>query len=262
MDSSLADDCSELPQPDNYDLIVPGHFSVHTEESDSLDPDDYRFGLCVVETTAPLRGIVHMDIDAEPAVGYPVDCSRQGVKNQPLALGLTTSPEEFNAPFMRPVTIECDPRAGADWSTWYFIPNAVHLTKKLPSKWYVLGRIAVLKLMIFSMQFDPENPVDNGLLNSVRSKVNAARNIVWGPPSQASAALEPLDQASALVLSEPATSSVYPGSARFPDPKGELASHLLALRYAVCSELAFVNMPGSCKVPAAIEALLPPLPTP
>lgn len=260
MDTHLAVGCGDLPQPGDYELIVPRHFSVHTEEEGELDPDKYVFGLCVVETEVEWLGAVNLDIDATPAVGYQVECDRMGVKNQPLTLGLTTFPPEFNAPLMRPVTTECNPRGAPKWSTWYFIPNAVHLTNKLPSKWYVLGRIFVLKLMILSMHFDPDNPVDGALLNSVWSKVNSARNIVWGP-TPASAALPILDTATIEVLTpdvEPP--GIYNSTAKFPNPKGELTSHLMALRYAVCNELAFVNMPASCKINDDVDDLLPELP--
>ncbi|MGI9236312.1 MAG: hypothetical protein ACR2QZ_02900, partial [Woeseiaceae bacterium] len=263
MGTHLAEGCEELPQPDRWDLMVPGHFSVHTATAGSLDLDEYVFGLCVVETGVEWLGAVNLDISAVPAVGYPVDCTRTGVENQPLTLGLTTDPPEFTAPLMRAVTTECNPRGAAKWSTWYFIPNAVHLTNKLPSRAYVIGRFVVLKLMILSMQLDPGNPVDDALLNSIKSKVTAARNIVLGPASP-DLALPILDDATVDVLTPPVApvmGSPYPGSSNFPNPKGELASHLMALRYAVCNELAFVDMPGLCKIDPAVELLLPDLPT-
>lgn len=261
MSSSLADsDCADLPQPDRFDLIVPRHFSVHTEVEGSLDPDDYRFGLCVVETNGIWQGPMHMDVTSEQAVGYPVDCTRNGVKNQPLTLGLTTFPEEFTAPFMRPVTVECDPRGVAKWSTWYFVPNAVHLTNKLPSKWYVVGRFVVLQLMMGFMEF--QGAVESTLINDVQSQVLAARLLLVGPttPSEAMAAMSILDDATVEVLTPGPTSSSYPGSGTFPNPKGELASHLMAVRYAVCNELAFVDMPLECKLRPDVLGLLPPLP--
>ncbi len=258
----LAEGCEELPQPGDHELIVQRHFSVHTEEEDELDPDKYVFGLCVVETDVEWLGAVNLDISAVPSVGYEVDCKRTGVSNQPLTLGLTTSPPEFNAPLMRPVTAECDPRGVPKWSTWYFIPNAVHLTNKLPSKLYVLGRIFVLKLMILSMEFDPGDPVDSVLLNSVRSQVNQARNIVLGP-APADTALPILDTATVEVLAPDVnTSGIYQSTANFPNPKGELASHLTALRFAICNELAFPDVAGACRIVDAVENELPALPAP
>lgn len=263
MGTSLADaDCANLPQPPRGDLLIAPHFSVHTEVEGSLDPNDYRFGVCVVETGVSWQGPMHLDVSSEQAVDYPVDCKRTGIENQPLTLGLTTFPEEYNAPLVRPVTVECDPRGVAKWSTWYFVPNAVHLPSLWPSKLYVLGRFLVLDLMLGAM--DAEGAVETVFLNDVRTQVRSAwfSLIVPTTPSDAMAQLPTLDDATVAVLTPGPTSASYPGSGSFPNPKGEIASHLMAVRYAVCNELANVDMPTECRLRADVLALLPPLPSP
>ena len=260
-------ECADLPSPGPGKLKIPPAFSVHTDPAiakEDLTLDDFAFGLCLVETGVQWSGVNHFDVNAQDAAGYEVDCKipRGGVGKQPLTLGLTTFPEEYTAPFMRPVTIECDPRGAARWSTWYFTPNATHLPRILPSRPYVQARFLVLRGMLFAM--GQEGAVEAAFLNSIKSIVrNAQRELIgFRPPTAAEiqASIDGLDQAALEVLGEPPVGFVFPGSGLFPNPKGELASHVLALRYAVCSELQNVNDLENCQVPGAINALLPPLP--
>jgi hypothetical protein len=277
LSTPLADpNCVDLPQPLPGELIVDRHFGVHTENPDSIEPDDYRFGLCVVETGVEWRGPVHLDVTAEgiPGLGtggdpdndgYSVNCKlgEGGVDKQPLSLGLTTFPPEYVAPYMRATTIECDPRSVAKWSTWWVIPNAQHLTGKETSLTYTSRMSADLKNLIEAMRF--EFAVAETLLNEVKAYVLAAEDLFKDRKATDSdyvAALMPLDDATIQALIPDPEAPAYPGSFSFVNPKGELVSHLMALRYAVCSELAHPENLVACEVDAGVESYLPPLPAP
>ena len=253
-----------MPQPEPGELIVARHFGVHTEIPDSQIVSDYRFGLCVVETDVAWLGPVHLDVDAEtiPGLDYSVNCKiGGGVDNQPLTLGLTTFPPEFTSPRMRATTIECDPRSVARWSTWYFIPNGQHLTGKESSKTYVGRMSSKVKGMIGAMR--AEGAVAEFLLDDVKSQLLDAEKLFKGgkaTAADAALAMPILDAATVAVLREDPVAPFYPGSASFTNPKGQLSSHLMALRYAVCSELAHPSSLGSCFIDPTVEGLLPPLP--
>jgi hypothetical protein len=258
--SPLADaDCADMPKPEPGTLIVPRHFSVHTEELGSTDTEAYRFGVCAVDTDVKWDGPVQVDIVAEPVVGYAVDCKTDlGVDKQPLTLGLSMDPKEFTAPLMRPITSECDPRGVTRWSTWYFVVNAVHLTEKENSRGYVASLFSVLKSMIEEMR--KKGAADSTFLRDVKSLVLQAD----GPSTPPGASMDYLDNATLLALGPwdgyPYSPSPYSPNDSFSNPKGELVSHIAALRYAVCSELAWPGALEECRMNEFVDDALPDLP--
>jgi hypothetical protein len=254
LSSQLAEGCSSMPKPSQGALIVPRNFSVHTANLDSRNPDDYRFGVCVVNTNVEWDGPMQVDIVAKPVVGYEVDCKvNEKVEKQPLTLGLSMEPKEFTAPQMRPITSECDPRGVARWSTWYFVVNAVHRIDKENSRGYVASLFSVLNSMIEEMR--KTGAADTTFLRDLKSIVQQAD----GPATPPGASMDFLDNATLLALG-PWEQDPYSPNGSFSNPKGELVSHLAALRYAVCSELAFPGALENCTMNPLVNAALPQLP--
>jgi len=257
---SSAPGCQAMPDPGPGTLIVPRHFGVHTKNLGSTKPEEYRFGVCAVDTNAGWVGPVQVDIVAEPVVGYEVDCKTDlGVDKQPLTLGLSMDPKEFTAPLMRPITSECDPRGVTRWSTWYFVVNAVHRIDKENSRGYVASLFSVLKSMIEEMR--KTGAADSTFLRDVKNLVLQAD----GPSTPPESSMDFLDNATLLALGPwdgyPYSPNPYsPNNNSFSDPKGELVSHLAALRYAVCSELAWPGALEECRMHPSVNAALPPLP--
>ena len=256
LSSPLADaDCAEMPKPGPGALIVPRHFSVHTADLGSTDPEDYRFGVCVVDTDVKWDGPVQVDIVSEPVVGYAVDCKNPAtVDQQPLTLGLSTDPKEFTSPQMRPITSECDPRGVTRWSTWYFVVNAVHLTAKENSRGYVASLFSVLKSMVEEMR--KTGAADSTFLKDLKSLVLQAE----GPSTPPQSSMAFLDAATLMALTPPEDQNPYSPNDSFSNPKGELVSHLAALRYAVCSELAWPGALEECRMNEFVDEALPDLP--
>jgi len=247
--------CLDMPKPNPGTLIVPRHFSVHTDELGSTNPEDYRFGVCVVDTDVEWDGPVQVDIVAEPVVGYAVDCKTPAVVDQqPLTLGLSTAPKEFTSPQMRPITSECDPRGVTRWSTWYFVVNAVHLTAKENSRGYVASLFSVLKSMIEEMR--KTGAADTTFLKDLKSLVLQAE----GPSTPPASSMTFLDTATLMALTPPEGQNPYSPNDSFSNPKGELVSHLAALRYAVCSELAWPGALEECRMNEFVDEALPDLP--
>jgi hypothetical protein len=258
----LADaDCADMPTPDAGTLIVPRYFGVHTEDLGSTNPEDYRFGVCVVDTTVEWDGPVQVDIVAEPVVGYAVNCKTPPtVDKQPLTLGLSTDPAEFTSPEMRAITSECDPRGVTRWSTWYFVVNAVHLTGQQDSRTYVSRMAFLLKTMIETMR--EEGVADSEFLNDVKTLVLNAQAAIGSKKwtqAEAISAMATLDNATLLALTPPGDDTYSP-TTNFSNPKGELVSHLAALRYAVCSEFAHPGNLGLCTMNDMVDGALPELP--
>jgi hypothetical protein len=211
------------------------------------------------------QGAVFLDTVAQAVVDYPVKCKNtQTVDNQPLTLALSTDKPEFTFPNMRPITSECDPRGVTRWSTSYFVPNGRHLTGLEDSRTYVGRMFSVLKGMIEAMRQD--GSVDSAFLDAVKNLVQQAEapfsSQNW-TQQQAAGAMTVLDNATLLVL-EPPDGDPYSPTAEtfFPNPEGELASHLAAARYAVCSELAYPGNLGECTMDESVVAALPELPQP
>jgi hypothetical protein len=248
-------DCAAVPGPGPGALIVPPHFSVHTQQLNSTTPEDYKFGVCVVDTGVEWIGPMQLDVVAEPVVGYPVDCTTDVVHKQPLVLGLSEG--EFTSPEMRAITVECDPRTVTRWSKAYFVVNGVHRADKDTSNGYVSRMFTTLRSMIEEMR--KQNAVDSTFLKDLTSIVLAAQN----PANSASASMAYLDNATLMALTpEGPDPYPYPPIGNFSNPKGELVSHLMALKYAICSEIAH---PGGlkhadCKVNPLVDAVLPQLP--
>jgi hypothetical protein len=254
LNSSLADGC-DMPKPAAGTLIVPRQFSVHTENLNSTNPDDYEFGVCVVNTDVEWDGPIQVDIVAEPVVGYAVDCKdNERVDKQPLTLGLSIDPKEFTAPQMRPVTSECDPRGVTRWSTWFFVVNAVHRTDKENSRGYVASLFSVLNSLIEEMR--KTGAADTIFLRDLKSLVLQAD----GPSTPPASSMAFLDNATLMALTPPDNQDPYSPNGSFSNPKGELVSHLAALRYAVCSELAFPGALENCRMNDMVDAALPQLP--
>lgn len=242
--------------PEPGTLIIPPHFGVHTANLDSTTPSEYQFGVCVVDTGVDWIGPMQIDVVAEPVVGYNVDCETNVVHKQPLVLGL--SEDEFTSPEMRAITVECDPRGVTRWSKAFFVVNAVHLADKDQSNGYVARMFTTLRSMIEEMR--KQNAVGSTFLKDLTSIVLDAQN----PSNSASASMAHLDIATLMALT-PDGPDPYPDPpiGNFSNPKGELVSHLMALRYAICSEIAH---PGDLKhedcllKDTAIDAVLPTLP--
>jgi hypothetical protein len=241
-------------------LIVPPHFSVHTDPDISdqdLTKDDFKFGACVVNTGVEWVGPMQVDVVAEPVVDYEVNCEPGPVHKQPLVLGL--SEDEFTSPEMRAITIECDPRGVTRWSKAFFVVNGMHRADKDASNGYVARMFTTLRSMIEEMR--KQNAVDSTFLKDLTGIVLAAQN----PSNSASASMAHLDNATLMALTPGDPDPYFPSpTAKFSNPKGELVSHLMALRYAICSELAH---PGNvkhdeCRVPedSPVGAALPKLP--
>lgn len=269
--TELADEaCFDMPQPAAGDLIVPRHFGVHTNPAvPNPVPADFRFGLCVVNTPVEWKGPVAVDVVATEVegLGYAVDCENPAsVDEQPLVLGLSMNPSEFTSPLMRAITSECDPRGVTRWSTWYFIVNAQHLTEKEDSKTYVSRMSSVLKNLIEAIRV--AGAADQGFLNGIKELVLQAEELVKtkkSTPEQAEDAMVLLDTATVMALPDleavPPDPDPYVLGTSFVNPKGELVSHLAALRYAYCSELAFPGeTAGNCKMTQAVVDALPTLP--
>jgi hypothetical protein len=269
LQSADDEDCATMPAPAPDTLIVPAHFGVHTDDPDSTDPEDYRFGVCVVDTGVLWDGPVQVDIVAEPVVGYQVECKATPpatlpVDKQPLTLGLSaatdTEPAEFTSPEMRAITSECDPRGVTRWSTWWFVVNAVHLTDQLDSRTYVSRMAFVLKTMVETMR--QEGVADSVFLNDVKTLVLNAQAAIGSKkwtPAEAISAMDTLDVATIRALTPP-VGVMYSPTASFSNPKGELVSHLAALRYAVCSELAWPGALEECRMNESVDEALPQLP--
>jgi hypothetical protein len=249
----------ELPAPNT--LIIPRHFGVHTEVPDSEEPDDYRFGVCVVETDVEWAGPVQVDIDAEPVIGYKVDCKTSlPVSDQPLTVSLSTDRPEFTSPHMRAITSECDPRGVTRWSRWYFLVNAVHLIDQLDSRNYVRDMAFTIKTMIEKMR--QEGAADSAFLNDVKTMVLSAESSIGAKKwtvAQALSAMNILDDATVLALT-PLGDDTYSPTLSFSNPEAELVSHIAALRYAVCSEFAYSGELEHCKMRDDVDDALPGLP--
>jgi len=262
---ALADaDCADpdMPNPGAGALIVPRHFGVHTENLNSTDPEEYRFGLCVVDTKVEWQGPVAVDVVSLPVVGYPVDCKNpETVDDQPLTLGLSTDPAEFTYPEMRAITSECDPRGVTRWSTWYFVVNAVHLTGKEASRTYVGRMSSVLKTMIDAMR--AEGAAESSFLGDIKGLVVLAEEPYSSnnsKPADFQSSMATLDSATLLALAPTDGDGTYSSTDNFENPKGELVSHFAALRYAVCSELAHPTALEHCKMDEFVVTALPTLP--
>ena len=251
----LADGCADMPKPEAGTLIIPRHFGVHTQDLTSNSPADYEFGVCAVDTGVEWVGPMQIDVVAEPVVGYPVNCEADLVHKQPLVLGL--SENEFTSPEMRAITIECDPRGVTRWSEAVFVVNGAHLADKDASNGYVARMFTTLRSMIEEMR--KQNAVDSTFLKDLTGIVLAAQN----PSNSASASMAHLDNATLMALTPDGPDPYTPtANSSFSNPKGELVSHLMALRYAICSEFA---RPGNvkhedCKVNDMVDAALPQLP--
>ena len=248
-------DLDAAPPPGT--LIVPPHFGVHTDPAipdKDLALDDFKFGACVVNTGVEWVGPMQVDVVAEPVVGYQVNCGPGPVHKQPLVLGL--SENEFTSPEMRAITIECDPRGVTRWSKAFFVVNGVHRADKDASNGYVARMFTTLRSMIEEMR--KQNAVESTFLKDLTSIVLAAQN----PSNSASASMAHLDNATFMALTPGDPDPYFPSpTAKFSNPKGELVSHLMALRYAICSEIAH---PGNvkhddCKVDK-FDSALPKLP--
>lgn len=254
-DESLSDEsCADIGPAPPGTLIIPPHFGVHTDDLRSPDPEDYRFGVCVVNTDAQWQGPVQVDVVAESVIDYPVDCKTDlGVHKQPLVLGLSVEPAEFTSPDMRAVTIECDPRSVTRWSKWFFVVNAVHLADKDSSRGYVASMFSTLRSMIEEMR--KKGAVETPFLNDLTTLVLDAQS----PSNSATGSMASLDAATLMALTPP-DGDPYTPNASFSNPKGELVSHLAALRYAVCSELAYPGNLTECRINEAVDNALPELP--
>jgi hypothetical protein len=168
---------------------------------------------------------------------------------------------------MRAITSECDPRGVTRWSTWYFVVNGQHLTEKEDSKTYVSRMSSVLKNLIEAIRV--AGAADQGFLDDIKSLVLQAEELVKtkkSTPEQAEDAMVLLDEATVMALPDleavPPDPDPYVPGTSFVNPKGELVSHLAALRYAYCSELASPGAPaGNCKMSQAVVDALPTLPS-
>ena len=147
------------------------------------------------------------------------------------------------------------------WSEWWVITNAAHLPGMEARKTYVGRMSSVLKDMITAMQLDPAGPVDLSLLSDVKSLVVDAEKLFKSPrrtATEAADAMVVLDDATLRVLRAMGPPDPYPGSPTFTNPEADLASHLTALRYAVCSELAHATDLPSCAMDPDVEDELAP----
>jgi hypothetical protein len=262
--------CNDLPRLTSGELIIGRHFGVHTDPAipeGALTVADNRYGICVVQTAVEWLGPIALDVAAKEVVDYDVECKpipTLGIDNQPLTLGRTTALPEF-APEMRSISTDCDPRSVARWSDWWFVVNAEHLTDKESPKTYVGRMSSLLKDMIEAMRAD--FAVDSAFLDDIKALVLDAErlfNTRRATPSDAAAAMIVLDNATLLALGPAPMAPIYPGSTLpstlFTNPKGELASHLTALRYAVCSERAHPDDLAMCTMDPFVVCALPPIP--
>jgi hypothetical protein len=234
-------------------LIIPRHFGVHTE------------------------GVIFIDVAAEKidGINYSVNCNATSLDDQPLTLALSTDKPGFTAPNMRATTADCDPRSGDRWSTSYFVGNAERMSEKETSKTYVGRKSSVFKNMMEAMR--AEGAVDSSFIDDVKGLLLVAEKLFNRKKStvdDARDALKLLDDVTRLTLliqtmepGSPSPPAAVPGpfgsSSNFSNPKGDMVSHALALRYAVCSELAWVgNLLPNCEIADDIVSALPPLPLP
>lgn len=269
---ALADaDCADMPKPAPGELVMPRYFGVHTNPlilSRPLEPEDFRFGICVVLTDVLWRGPVFLDVVAENVVGYAVNCSAESVDKQPITAARTTDRPEFSEE-MRSVSSDCDPKGIGKWSTFFFSPNVQHLTDAMTSEVLLSQMSSRLKGLIEAMR--AEGAVNSAFLDDVKSFVlDAEKDFKGGSEKEdPKQALLSLDHATrlALLMTTPPLFDPYGSSASFSNPQGELVSHIAALRYGVCSELAFPNSSGNlnnvlnnCEMPVDIVAALPALP--
>ena len=255
--SNTEPSCIDLPRLDRGELKIPAHFGVHTDPAiadEDLTAADHRYGLCVVQTAVEWLGAVVVDVAASEVVGYDVECKPtpdRGIDNQPLVLARTTDLPEF-AQKMRSITSECDPRGSAKWTEWWFVVNAEHLTAIKSSEDYVGGMSEQLRDMIEAMRDD--GAVDSAFLETIEAQVEDAEDLFEDSSSDA---MDILDNATIDALTEAPGAFPYFGSALFTNPKGELVSHLMALRYAVCSERAHAGDLINCRITSGVEGRLP-----
>lgn len=255
--------------PAKNTLIVPRHFR-------PLGSD--KFGVCVVTTDAGPQGAVALDvrpekIDVDGIAGpdfAEVDCEGPtSIEQQHLVLGLAVTPPEFTSPFMRAITSDCDPRSVTKWSDSYVVANAARVTEKEDSRTYVARMFKKLKELIDAMKGQGAATTD--FLQGIKQLVIQADEELKAKtvtPDRAEDAMDILDEATLCALLQPQCLSFplppddpYFPSAKFENPKGELISHLTALRYAVCSELAHDAHEGDlvpfCEMEPAVFNALP-----
>ena len=248
------------------ELVIPEHIHVHTENPNELDPANHLFALCYVDTFF-WWGVTSVDVDASQVVGFPVACKpNEGIDRQPLIFARATLPGEF-AKEARSISTQCDPRGVANWSQSWILVNVQHATGKSPVMSYVNRMSALLKNMISAMVDDGAIVTTDPLAADVRSLVLDAE-MLFQPRRVTFAdvllAMSKLDDASILALAPPSPGLPYVSTPRFDNPKGELVSHLTALRYAVCSEIALGLAPSGsdlslCVMRADVVLALPTL---
>ena len=171
---------------------------------------------------------------------------------------------------MRSVSTQCDPRSVVKWSQSWIVVNGAHVTGKAAPRTYVSRMFSLAKDLIGAMREDGAIVTTDPLSSDVRSFVEDAEALFRNRRSDDAdlvLAMTFLDEATLLALAPPSPGLPYVSTSLFDNPKGELVSHLTALRYALCSEfalpLALMDNPslnlGFCNMDGRVVTALPTL---
>jgi len=225
-------------------------------------------GVCVIQSEVESKGVVFSEENAANVLGYKIDCAAQNISNRPFTGGVATDPTEVDAPFVVPLTAQCDDSQSAKkYSDNVLVLNLRHDAKFNPTLLYLSG--LNLRLLQAIQEVKAAGCVLNSenFLNNLRSlSIRAGADILL---RRGAAAVQKLDDATRLALlignnlplAEPY--GTCPGN-----PKGTFVGRFMSLKFATCSELVQsgpgqnAKSPGACAIAGDILGALPSITTP
>ncbi len=226
---------------------------------------EHDIGVCLIQSEVESKGVVFSSENAQNVLGYKINCAAQNISNRPFTGGVATDPTEVDAPFVVPLTAQCDDSQSAKkYSDNVLLLNLRHDAKFNPTLLYLSG--LNLRLLQAIQQVKTAGCVDNSenFLNKLQSlSIRAGADILL---RRGAAAVQKLDDATRLALligSSAPTAEPYgscPGN-----PKGLFVGRFMSLKFATCSELVQsgagqnAKSPAACAIASDILAELPAL---
>ena len=234
-------------------LLYPWHRGVPRSQGipNNSAGREHDIGVCLIQSEVESKGVVFSEENAQNVLGYKINCAAQNVSDRPFTGGVATDPTEVDAPFVVPLTAQCDDSQSAKkYSNNVLVLNVRHDTKFNPTLTYLSG--LNLRLLQAIQQVKAAGCVLNSenFLNNLQSlAIGAGADILR---RRGTAAVQKLDDATRLALligSNVPTAEPYgacPGN-----PKGLFVGRLMSLKFATCSELVQSGAGQNAKSPAA-----------
>jgi len=247
-------------------------------DTEADDRTGTEVGVCLVRSDAIARGVLFTAEETDTVLGYTVDCTEPQIDDRPYTSGVALVPTDVDSPYAVRESADCNrSRSGKRSSDRLVVLNEWHYVEHTNTKPYLAGFYDSLLQIIDDERTRIAACVDNtgGYLDDLTSFVEAAKKYTGKKKSGPHKAVDNLDNATRLALlidTVPASGPVVPSdpyisstSCDANNAQGLIAGRLMALKFAVCSELrhkktSSSSADGACVIEPDIFAELPPLP--